>query len=182
MAMTNNYKINPLNGENYILWQRHLEWILDDLDLWVITDGTELEPQLIDPQVATQAEKIVIIEWKKKDKKAKKEICLRISDEYLVYIDQITTTTELWVKVQAIFEYKATISIVNLCWEFFWTFAKDGTNMEEHVCKLCRLYQQLNARGQLVTNEDFANTLLTSLLETWSSFISTINATGMLIT
>ena len=54
--------------------------------------------------------------------------------------------------------------------------------MEKHVRKLCGLYQQLNARGQLVTDEDLANTLLTSLPETWFSFITTINATGMLIT
>ena len=58
----------------------------------------------------------------------------------------------------------------------------DSANMEEHVRKLCGLYQQLNTRGQLVTNEDLANTLLTSLLETWSLFITTINATGTLIT
>ena len=48
----------------------------------------ELEPQPIDPQLVTQVEKITINEWKKRDKKAKEEICLRISDEYLVYINQ----------------------------------------------------------------------------------------------
>ena len=38
----NTYKINPLNGDNYMaLWQR-LKWILDDLDLWDITMGAEL--------------------------------------------------------------------------------------------------------------------------------------------
>ena len=175
MATSNNYKIDPLNEENYVTWWRCLEWILDDLDLWAITNGMELELQSIDPWAVTQAERMVLNEWKKKDKKVKREICLRISDEYLFYIDQITTTPELWAKLQAIFENKAAVGIVNIRWEFFWTFAEDGVNMEEHVCKLHRLYQQLNARGQLVTDEDFANTLLTSLPETWSSFITTIN-------
>ena len=54
-------------------------------------------------------------EWEKKDKKAKKEICLRISDEYLVYVDQITTTLELWAKLQAIFESKVAVGVVNIC-------------------------------------------------------------------
>ena len=142
----------------------------------------ELELQPIEPWAVTQVERMALNEWKKKDKKAKKEICLRISDEYLVYIDQITTTPELWAKLQAIFESKAAVGIVNICREFFRTFAKDGANTEEHVHKLHGLYQQLNARGQLVTDEDLANTLLTSLLETWSLFITTINATRMLIT
>ena len=114
MSTSNNYKIDPLDGENYVAWWRRLEWILDDLDLWTITNGTEPEPQPIDPQVVTQAERMALNEWKKKDKKAKKEVCLRISDEYLVYIDQITTTPELWAKLQAIFESKAAVGIVNI--------------------------------------------------------------------
>ena len=57
-------------------------------------------------------------------------------------------------------------------------FAEDGANMEEHIQKLHRLYQQLSARGQLISNEDFANTLLTLLLDTWSTFITTLNAAG----
>ena len=63
----------------------------------------------------------------------------------------------------------------------FQTFAEVGTNMEEHGCKLHGLHQQLNARGQLISNEDFTNTLLTSLLDTWSPFIMTINTSGTAI-
>ena len=61
-------------------------------------------------------------------------------------------------------------------------FTEDGANMEEHVRKLCGLYQQLSTRGQLISDEDFANTLLTSLPDTWSAFITAINASGALIT
>ena len=44
--------------------------------------------------------------WKKKDKRVKKEIYLRLYDEYLVYIDQTTTTPELWAKLKAILSPK----------------------------------------------------------------------------
>ena len=88
-SSNNTYKIEPLNGVNYVAWC--LEWILDNPDLWEINNGSEKEQVLADPWVATQAEEIAIAEWKKKDKKAWKEICLRISNEYLVYIDQSTT-------------------------------------------------------------------------------------------
>ena len=54
--------------------------------------------------------------------------------------------------------------------------------MEEHIRKLCGLYQQLSTRGQLISDEDFANTLLTSLPDTWSAFITTVNASGAPIT
>ena len=110
----NSYKVDPLNGDNYITWSRCLEWILDDLELWEITNGTETMPEPVDPQAPTQAEQNIINEWKKKDKKARKEICLRISDAYLVYIDQNTTTPELWTRLQGIFQSKAANGIVNL--------------------------------------------------------------------
>ena len=45
-------------------------------------------------------------------------------DEYLVYIDQITTTPELWAKLQAIFKSKVAVGIVNIRQEFFQTFAR----------------------------------------------------------
>ena len=53
--------------------------------------------------------------------------------------------------------------------------------MGEHVHKLRGLHQQLDVRGQLIADEDFTNTLLTSLPETWSTFITTINASGVAI-
>ena len=75
-------------------------------------------PEPVDPWAPTQVERNAINEWKKKDKKARKEICLRIPDEYLVYIDQNTTTSKLWTRLQGIFQSKAAIGIVNLHREF----------------------------------------------------------------
>ena len=76
----NTYKIDPLNGDNYTAWQQHLEWILDDLDLWDITTGEEPMLMPADSAAVMAAEKQAIAVWKKQDKKACKEICLRISN------------------------------------------------------------------------------------------------------
>jgi gag-polypeptide of LTR copia-type len=96
----------------------------------------EAEPVPAKTETVTPAEQQAIVEWKKKDKRARKEICLRISDEYLVYIDQIMTAPNIWTRLQGIFESRAAVGIVNIRREFFRTFAEDGTNMEEHVRKL----------------------------------------------
>ena len=144
-ATATSYKIEPLNGDNYLAWRRRIEWILDDLDLWTVANGTERLPVPADPTAATPAELANIAEWKRRDKKARKEICLRVSDEYLVYIDQVTTAPELWATLQTIFESKATVGITLLWRELFRTVAKDGANMEEHIRKLRGLYLQINA-------------------------------------
>ena len=85
-----------------------------------------------------------ITDWRKKDKKAKKEICLRVTDEQLIYINQTMSAFAVWTSLQAIFESKCAMGIVNLQWDFFQTFAEDGTNMEEHVWKLHKIQRELN--------------------------------------
>ena len=51
--------------------------------------------------------------------------------------------------------------------------------MEEHVRKLRGIQQELNARGHYISNTEFMNTLLTSLPDSWSAFITAVNASGI---
>ena len=112
MSGTSTYKIDPLNGDNYTAWRQRLEWILDDLELWDVTTGAEPMPMPADSAAVTAAEKQAIAVWKKQDKKARKEICLRISDEYLVYRNESPTAKSAWDTLQGIFESKASIGVV----------------------------------------------------------------------
>ena len=114
-ASNNMYKIDPLNGDNYAVWRRRLKWILDDLDLWDVMIGREMEPLLANADKITAIEQQEINDWRKRDKKAKKEICLRVADEQLVYINQTMTAFAVWTSLQAIFESKGAVGIVNLC-------------------------------------------------------------------
>ena len=55
-----------------------------------------------------------ITDWRKKNKKAKKEICLRVADEQLVYINQKMSAFAVWASLQAIFESKGAVGIITL--------------------------------------------------------------------
>jgi Domain of unknown function (DUF4219) len=99
---TTSYKIDLLNGDNYTAWRRRLKWILDDQDLWEVTTGTEAESVPAKTETVTPAEQQAITEWKKRGERARKEICLRISDEYLVYIDQIMTAPDIHAMYQLV--------------------------------------------------------------------------------
>ena len=48
--------------------------------------------------------------------------------------------------------------------------------MEEHIRKLRSLQQTLHMMGELISDWDFSNTLLTSLPKTWLTFITAVNA------
>ena len=176
------YKLDSLTSEYYMPWSRCIEIILDDLELWDIATGMEMEPIPIDTNKVKPKERQAIVDWEKKDKKAHKEIYLCISDEYLVYVNKSMTATEMWTRLQGIFESRAAVGIVNLQCDYLQTIAEEGTNIEEHIWTLQELQQQLNARGHLITNADFTNMCLTSLSESWSTFITAVNATGLTLT
>ena len=82
----------------------------------------------------------------------------------------------MWDTLAMIFEASGPISIINTRQEFFCTFAQEGENMEEHIRKLHGLQQMIHTMGELISDRDFSNTLLTSLLKTWLTFITAVNA------
>src|SRR6266481_8926252 len=115
-------------------------------------------------------------EWDRKDQQAYAAICLRISDDYIVYTYNMTTSKGIWDALTTIFEASGPIGIINMRCQFFRTFAQEGENMEEHIQKLRGLQQTLHAMGELISDRDFSNTLLMSLPKSWSTFITAVNA------
>src|SRR6266481_8844133 len=115
-------------------------------------------------------------EWDQKDQQAYVAICLRISDDYIIYTYNTTTSKGIWDALTTIFEASGPIGIINTRREFFRMFAQEGENMEEHIRKLRGLQQMLHAMGELISDQDFSNTLLTSLPKSWSTFIMAVNA------
>src|SRR5882724_19789 len=54
--------------------------------------------------------------------------------------------------------------------------------MEEHIRKLHGLQQTLHTMGELISDQDFSNTLLMSLPKSWSTFITAVNASLPMLT
>jgi len=119
--MTSNlYQIEPLiGGANYSAWKMKLRWILIDQDLWGHVTGVDKRPEPVDTNVVTPAEQQEIIDWDRKDQQAYVAICLRISDDYIVYTYNTTTSKGVWDTLATIFEASGPIGIINTRREFF---------------------------------------------------------------
>ena len=100
----------------------------------------------------------------------------------MVYTHNTTTSKGVWDALTTIFEASGPIGIINTQHEFFRTFAQEGENMEEHVRKLRSLQQTLHMMGELISDHNFSNTLLTSLPKTWLTFITAVNARLLTLT
>ena len=133
-------------------------------------------PVPANPNKVTGPEQKVIADWTRKDQQAFAMINLCISDDYLVYTYDARMACSVWQALLTIFQARGPLDIINICCDFFHTFAEEGTNIEEHICKLCSLQRQLHSLSDLVTDRDFCNCLLTSLPGSWSTFLTAINA------
>src|SRR6266481_7176048 len=92
----------------------------------------------------TAMERQEMTEWNRKDQQAYAAICLQISDDYIVYTYNTTTSKGVWDALTTIFEASGLIGIINTRCKFFRMFAQEGENMEEHIRKLHSLQQTLH--------------------------------------
>src|SRR6266481_2383857 len=93
---SNLHRIKPLTGANYSAWKIKLRWILIDQDLWGYVTGVNKQPELVDMNAITAAEQQEMIEWDQKDQQAYVAICLQISNDYIVYTYNMTTSKGIW--------------------------------------------------------------------------------------
>ena len=65
--------------------------------------------------------------------------------------------------------------------KLFWAQCEEGGNIEEHVRTLWGYQQEYNSLSPTspLSDEDFSITMLTSLPDTWNTFISAIDSTAL---
>ena len=168
------YQIDLLTSDNYLAWKEKMHWILLEQGLWEHASGEAEMPVPADPDKVTGPERKVIADWTRKDQQDFVAISLCISNDYLVYTYNAMMACSVWLALLTIFQARGPLGIINIHCDFFRTFAEEGTNMEEHIRKLRSLQRQLHSLGDLVTDQDFCNCLLTSLPGSWSTFVTAL--------
>ncbi|EJD32561.1 hypothetical protein AURDEDRAFT_77595, partial [Auricularia subglabra TFB-10046 SS5] len=88
------YRIDPLDGTNYMAWKFKMELILEDQGLYEHLTSTRPD-------------------WDKLDRSARTAICLRVSDSQLVHTIGTKTAGEIWKNLADIHEASGPMGIVN---------------------------------------------------------------------
>ena len=78
--------MEKFNGNNFHTWKVKVQMHLMNRGLWSIVKGIELVS--IDPRL--------LVEWEKKEEKAKSIISLALSDTQLLLIDLAKTSYKIW--------------------------------------------------------------------------------------
>jgi len=162
-STTSTYRIEPLRGsENYAVWKIKMIDILTDLGLIGYIEAAS--PASIDAMKARRALSI---------------IRLRVEDGPLVYIASATTAKGAWDALKRMYEPAGSTGIVTARRKLFRAHCPDGADIENHIRTLRGYQTELANLGQALNPSDFSMTLLTSLPDSWNTFISSIDPASM---
>ncbi|HEV7736914.1 MAG TPA: hypothetical protein VGO47_06020 [Chlamydiales bacterium] len=147
---------------------------MDELDLFTHITKPQERPVPIEGATITADVIAAQKEWDRRDEKARREIGMRIGNEFMVYARGERTSASLWTRLTSIFESSEAINVLTIRREFFRTQAEEGVDIEEHTRKIRHMYLSLMVRGVVISDRDFCNVLLTSLPPTltWKNFMS----------
>ena len=87
---------------------------LDQSRSWGYVTGVDKRPKLVDTNTVTAKERQEMTEWDRKDQQAYAAICLQISDDYIIYTYNTTTSKGVWDALAMIFEASRPIGIINM--------------------------------------------------------------------
>ena len=103
--------------------------------------------------------------WKEGDAKARTRLELAIGDGEMVHIVGATTARQMWDQLSMVKESKGHLGILATRRTLFNMRADEGTDLATHISTLRQLQEELHIMGNLISDEDFALILLTSLPE-----------------
>lgn len=97
----------------------------------------------------------------------------------LVGRSRVRTISEAWNTLAEMYQPKGPIAIVLAQRKLFHAKCQEGAEIEEHIRTLTHYRQQLHALGLKLSEDEFAITILTSLPDSWNSFIQGVDTTAL---
>src|SRR5260370_2893288 len=93
----------------------------------------------------------------------------------LTFIETAPTARDAWETLRKHFQPSSTSAKIFIKREFYSTKLGKNDDINEHIHKLCHLYQDLMIAGFNMPKAEFTSVVLMLLPPSWDSFISTIN-------
>lgn len=158
-------KIESLQGEqNYNAWRVQMFDYLSEMGLGGHVDGSTQLSQATDAAA-----------WRKSDAKALRQIRMRVARDIIVYVQDASSAKEAWDTLAETFRPAGAIGIVTVRRKLYRAQCPDDGDIEAHLRQMREWNSELNALGQKLADADFSLTILTSLPESWDSFIRSID-------
>lgn len=154
--------VTKLNGDNYSVWAKKMEFMLRREKLWDVVkkkgDSTEKADS----------------DWDDRDEKAHATIGLCIEDNQLVHLGNSTSAHDAWEKLKHHHQKSTLSNIVFLYKQLFRLHLEEGGNMDDHISELLTHINKLTALSEVLSDKLQASLLLSSLPESYSALVNSL--------
>lgn len=130
MNMGGSVRLETLNRENYDMLKIQIEALLIKNDAWNYVNGSKAKPALVADDAASEA---AVKAWVDADSKAKSDLILSINPSELKQIKGCTTSREVWLKLEGIYQSKGPARKANLLKQLTLQKMQEGENVREHI-------------------------------------------------
>jgi len=165
-------RVEKLKSDNWNDWKSVITSLLEmnALDAYIASDAAPPPPD--DPAAPTEDEKNAVTKWRTEDKLCFGLIKISVSADERVHTTGTDTSAALWKSLCDVKEPKGMLGALAARRRLFRLVAEEGTSMADHITTFRKLQNECTKMNVSVPDADLALLLITSLSDSWDSFIA----------
>lgn len=169
-------KITKLvDAKQWTIWKFQVKIVLQSIGAWNVVNGTEKEPKRDSSNTKYETE---LAEFNKKDVNAQRVIVTTVGEQPLLHIVNCTHASEMWSKLQTVFEQKSKSGIHFLYQKFFLHTKSDEVDMAGFISQIEEIVKQLSDLDTKIPDSMVVTKILMSLPPTYNHFHSAWESTA----
>jgi hypothetical protein len=161
------------NGSNWIIFQIHPKWALEEKQVFGHLDGTTVQPTGTGDEAAKWQE-----EWLIDETKAHHLLAQKLHDSTLTKLLHLTTVAEMWKTIKQEYTVKSSHVVAAMRSSFESLKCADNVNICTHLNKLHLKYKELVDIGITILHTEYATHIIGLLPIHYQRHLSMIKASA----
>ncbi|OMO94612.1 hypothetical protein CCACVL1_05905 [Corchorus capsularis] len=159
-------KGEKLDGDNYDIWRRKIQYLLDEQEVLETLDQVMAEPE--EGNTAQhRCDLAAYQEWRKKDRCARFTMLSSMHNDLIGEFEQYQTAHEMWQALRNKYGVTTLSKLRKLNLKFNTYKKKPNHSMKQHLRTMSTLIRELSAAGVALTNEQQVQAVISSLPDSW---------------
>lgn len=162
-----------MDASQFLMWKFQLKVYLNASEIFDVVNGDFKKPEGDQKDI-----EVLHKRWTKADCKAQRIIVSSVGLQPMQHIMNCTTSREMWVKLEAVYEQKSKTNI-HLLQQKFYSYTRDPKDgMATFISKLETIVKQLNDLGEEISSSMIITKILMTLPSEYSHFNSAWESTA----
>ena len=159
-------KGEKLNGDNFDIWHRKVQYILEEQEVLETLNNVMNEPEN-GATAQHRRDQEAYVAWKKKNSIARITLLSSMQDDLMCEFEEYTTAQEMWIALKEKFGGTSATKLRRLTIKFDTYKKRQNHNMRQHLREMSNMIRELKSAGHALTDEQQVQAVIRSLPNNW---------------